>query len=301
MHTLLIDGSNLLFRTYWVAETRQHLINSKGQWTGPVYLFLRSLKAITDSVKPDSIWLAWDKRINHPSTNFRKKLAPETYKQNRDTEKTLKIHEQHDILQPWIQSLGVKQIYPWVLEADDIISWLSKKKCDRSTIVSVDKDMLQLVDSNVQYYNPVKKKTITVNNFEEETGIAVEHFVNYKSILGDKSDNIKGIEGYGILKSKKLAIKGYDNILKELSDSDKDLFLHNKQLMDLSESYLKEEGELVCYEEQYNKQVNFKPDMNKFKELCDDAELYSFTKDIDKWKQTFSRSQPLVDLISSLS
>jgi DNA polymerase-1 len=301
MNNLVVDGSNLLWRVVWVAETRPKLINSKGQWTGPTYLFLKSLKSITEQFKPDSIWITWDKRLNHPSTNFRKSLAPDTYKQNRDTEKSLKIHEQQEILIPWLQSLGIKQMYPWVLEADDIISWLAKKKCQRSTIVTVDKDMLQLVDGNTQYFNPIKKKIININNFEEEVGVKVEHFVYYKALLGDKSDNVDGIDGYGTQKSKKLVVEGYDHILSTLSDDNKRKFLHNVTMMDLNESYLKEEGEVECYEKQFNKQNNLQPDMNKFKELCNETEFFSITKELDRWKSAFSRSNTLSNLIAQLS
>lgn len=302
MHTLLIDGSNMLFRTYWVADTRPNkLINAKGQWTGPVYLFLKSLKSLTDQFKPDSIWITWDKRLNYPSTNFRKVLAPDTYKQNRDTEKTLKVHEQQELLIPWLQSLGIKQIYPWVLEADDIIGWLAKEKCQRSTIVSVDKDLLQLVDGNTQYFNPIKKKLITINNFEEEVGIKVEHFVHYKALLGDKSDNVEGIDGYGIQKSKKLAVNGYDKILETLNENNRNKFLHNIEMMNLNGSYNKENGELECYEKQFNEQKDLQPDMKKFKELCDQTEFYSIIKDLDKWKNTFSRNNSLTNLIAQLS
>jgi len=301
MHTLLIDGSNMLFRTYWVADTRPKLINSKGQWTGPVYLFLKSLRSLTEQFKPDEIIITWDKRLNHPSTNFRKQLAPDTYKQNRDNDKTLKIHEQQELLKPWLQSLGVKQIYPWVLEADDIISWLSKEKCQRSTIVSVDKDMLQLIDGNTQYFNPIKKKLITINNFEEEVGIKVEHFVYYKALLGDKSDNVDGIDGYGTQRSKKLVTEGYDHILNTLNEDNQKKFLHNIIMMDLNKSYLREEDEVECYEKQYNEQKDVQPNMNVFKELCNEAEYYSISKEIDRWKSTFSRTNTFNNLIAQLS
>ena len=301
MNTLLIDGSNMLFRTYWVADTRPKLINSKGEWTGPVYLFLKSLKSLADQFKPDDIWVFWDKKLNYPSTNFRKELAPDTYKQNRDNENTLKVHEQHDLLVPWLKALGIKEMYPWVLEADDIISWMTKHKCQQATIVTVDKDMLQLVNNNIQYFNPIKKKLITTKNFEDIVGVKLEHFVNYKAILGDKSDNIEGIAGYGTLKSKKLAEQGLQKILTTLNEENIQRFKHNLKLVDISDSFTKENGEVECYEKQYLEQQNVKPDMNRFKELCNETEFYSFVKELDKWKDSFSRSGTLTSLISLLS
>jgi 5'-3' exonuclease len=299
MNTVIIDGSNLLFRTYWIAETRPKLINTKGSWTGPVYLFLKSLKTIVDKFPSENVWITWDKKKNYPSTNFRKTLAPDTYKQNRDNEKTLKVHEVHDELQPFLKALGIKQIYPWVLEADDIISWLTcEKHGNGSVIVSVDKDMLQLVTTGVSYYNPIKKKTITYENFEQEVGIRLQDFVWYKALVGDKSDNIDGIAGYGVQRGKKLVEQGYDAIVQTLNEENKQKWFDNLKLVDLHGSYNKEVGEVECYTEQYEEQKNLQPNMKDFAALCEEQEFFSIIKDIEKWKDSFCRSQILTNIIN---
>lgn len=301
MNNIVIDGSNLLWRTYWIAETRQKLVNSKGIWTGPIYMFLKSVKGLQEKFKPNSTWVTWDKKLKYPSTNFRKELAPETYKQNRDDDKSRLIHEQHDELAKWLTVLGIKQIYPGVLEADDIISWLTREKLTTSVIVSVDKDLLQLVNTNVHYYNPIKKKLITPDNFVEEVGVEINEYNNYKALLGDKSDNVEGVQGYGVQKSAKLCKEGYDGITAKLSEEDKKKFDKNLLLTNLYDSYLKEEGEVDLYQKQYEEQQFVKADMKKFEEMCQEAEFYSFVKEMDKWKDSFSRGQSLVDLISQLS
>jgi DNA polymerase-1 len=297
---LIIDGSNALHRAFWVAETRSPLVNDKGVWTGPVFIFLRSLKSVVDQFKPDTIWVTWDKRLNYPSTNFRKQLSPDNYKQNRDQEKIARVHEQHDIINKFLITLGVKQIYPWVLEADDIISWLVREKCSTSTIVSVDKDLLQLVTEHTHFYNPIKKKIINHLNFEEETNIGINEFVYYKALLGDKSDNLEGVPGYGVLKSKKLAEQGYNKIIESLSEDDKKIFEHNMTMMNLFGSYNKEEGEIECYNKQYEDLKELKPNIKDFEQLCTEYELNSFVRDIDKWKQSFSRESSLLELLSRL-
>jgi DNA polymerase-1 len=295
---LIIDGSNLLHRAFWVAESRSPLVNTKGVWTGPVFIFLKSLKSNVDQFKPKSIWVTWDKRLKHPSTNFRKTLSPELYKQNRDTEKTAKVHEQHEIISEYLTSLGIKQMYPWVLEADDIISYLTKEKLKPSTIVSVDKDLLQLIDNNTQYFNPIKKSITTVQNFEENHNVEVQHFLNFKSLMGDKSDNVPGVEGYGVMRSKRLAAQGIDTILSVLSESDQEIFKHNVLMMDLHESYNKEEGEKESYNNQFEDQLKVRADIGKFESMCNEAEMYSFVRDLDKWKQSFSRGSRLEELLS---
>jgi DNA polymerase-1 len=297
---LIIDGSNALHRAFWVAETRSPLVNTKNVWTGPLFIFLKSLKSNVDQFKPDNIWVTWDKRLNYPSTNFRKQLSPDNYKQNRDQEKILRVHEQHDIISKFLTVLGVKQIYPWVLEADDIISWLVREKLSNSVIVSVDKDLLQLVDESTKFFNPIKKKIIDVNNFETETNIKVEHFVYYKALLGDKSDNLDGIPGYGVQKSKKLAEQGHDKIIETLTEEEQAVFNHNITMMNLFGSYNKEQGEVECYDKQYNELSTLKSDIKAFEALCEEYELNSFARDIDKWKQSFTRTNALVDLLSLL-
>jgi DNA polymerase-1 len=301
MSNLVIDGSNLLWRTYWIAETRTKLINSQGVWTGPVYLFLKSVKGLQDKFKPNNIWVTWDKKLVYPSTNFRKELAPETYKQNRDDEKAKEIHKQHDELAKWLTALGIKQIYPGVLEADDIISWLVREKLTSSVIVSVDKDLLQLIDSNTHYYNPIKKKLITPENFLQEVGVEINEYNYYKALLGDKSDNVEGITGYGVQRSAKLCKEGYDGIVAKLSVEDKNKFDKNLTLTNLYSSYLKEVGEAELYQDQYEKQQFVKADIKQFEQLCYEVEFHSILKELDKWKEAFSRNQTLVDLIAQLS
>lgn len=300
MNNLIIDGSNLLWRVAWVAETRPKLINSKGTWTGPIYLFLKSLKGLQEKFKPNNTWIAWDKKLVK-GTNFRKELAPETYKQNRDDDKSRQIHEQHDELAKWLTVLGIKQIYPGVLEADDIIAWLTKEKLQSAIIVSVDKDLLQLVNDFCHYYNPIKKKLITPENFVEEVGVEILEYNYYKALLGDKSDNVEGIQGYGVQKSAKLCKEGYNGIVSKLTEEDKKKFDKNLLLTNLSGSYYKEEGEVDLYQKQYEDQQFIKADMKKFEEMCQESEFYSFVKEMDKWKDSFSRQQSLVDLISQLS
>jgi DNA polymerase-1 len=301
MNSLVVDGSNLLWRVTWIAETRTKLVNSKGVWTGPIYMFLKSMKGLQERFKPNNVYVTWDKKLVYPSTNFRKELAPETYKQNRDDEKSKQIHEQHDELAKWLTALGVKQIYPGVLEADDIIAWLTREKLTDATIVSVDKDLLQLITNSVHYYNPIKKKLITPENFLEEVGVEINEYNNYKALLGDKSDNVEGVAGYGVQRSAKLCKEGYEGIMQKLDEEDKKKFDKNLVLTNLFGSYYKEEGEVELYQEQYEKQQSIKADMKKFEEMCQESEFYSIVKEMNKWKEAFSRNRSLVDLISQLS
>jgi hypothetical protein len=89
--------------------------------------------------------------------------------------------------------------------------------------------------------------------------------------------------------------------MSKLSEDDKKKFDKNLLLTNLYSSYLKEEGEADLYQKQYEEQQLIKADMKKFEEMCQETEFYSFVKEMDMWKDTFSRGQSLVDLISQLS
>ena len=301
---LIIDGSNALHRAYWQAESNKlDSTYNDIHDIGTIYIFLKSLKATVEKFPSDEIWITWDKKINHPSTNFRKELAQNLYKKQRDPEKTLKVHEYHDRLSDWLDLLGVYQLYPYVLEADDVISWLAQKNdTGNNIIVSMDKDLLQLVSSNTTIYNPTKKIMITPMNFESITGVKIENYVYYKALLGDTSDNVVGVSGYGKVKSKKLAELGINNIKAKLSEEDYALFDKNMQMMDLSDSFTKEVGEVECYLQQCDEiYANIKPNINGFESKCEANGLLQFSRKISEWRRIFDPLEnTLVRLISNL-
>jgi len=291
----------MLYRSYWVAQ------NMKSDFldtydVGTIYRFLKSLKSAVDKFKPDETWVAWDKRLTYPSTNFRKKLADNTYKQHRDPAISEKVHGYHDRLVKWITALGVYQMYPNVLEADDVMSWLIQENKDgENIIVTVDKDLLQLVDSQTTCYNPIKKVIINLSNFESVVGVPVKDFLYYKALLGDTADNIEGVEGYGKAKSKKLAMLGLDAIKEHLSPESFVKFDTALQMMDLSYSFTKEEGEVEVYTKQLEEQrEQIKPKIKEFEELCENSGIYIFSRKINEWRNSFVTEQSIVALLAKL-
>ena len=205
MTTLLVDGNNTLHRAYWVANNiGRPLVNSKGINTGSIFSFLKTVKSNADQFNADKIYIAWDKKLGNKE-NFRKTLTEGTYKGNRDQERNKAVYEEADTIVEVTATLGIRNIFPGNLEADDVIGWLSKEIPGKKIIVSVDNDFAQLVSPEVSFYNPIKKLLVDTNNFETVYGLTPEEFVYYKCIVGDKSDNIEGVEGIGKVKGLKLA------------------------------------------------------------------------------------------------
>lgn len=196
--TLIIDGNNLIYRCYYVAEVMNP---DKPVGLLHLHMFLNSLKLYAEMYAPKTTIVCWDKRADD-APNMRNEILPE-YKEGRDKSKAQLIHANNDILEEMLAALGVVNFYPKTMEADDCIAFLCHELPDEKVIVSVDKDLLQLVNENVVYYDPMKKVEINLSNFDQNSKISREHFLTEKCMLGDKSDNIQGLRGFGPVKIKR--------------------------------------------------------------------------------------------------
>ena len=111
------------------------------------------------------------------------------------------INNQMARLIQYLQCLPVTLISVDGVEADDVIGYLvgkfEKYATKEVTIMSADKDFLQLVSNKVQVYSPIKKKIYKPKDILDEYGVSSYNFVNYKILMGDSSDNLPGILGLG--------------------------------------------------------------------------------------------------------
>jgi len=277
---LIIDGSSLLHRVFWMNQ-KNNLQTPDVQNSGVIYMFLKSLQFYIKNFKIKNTYVVWDKKLLYPSTNFRYEMTENTYKGFRDKEKAKEVFNNEGTLCDILKTLGVCNLYPRIMEADDVISWLSRK-IKPNIIVSTDHDLLQLIDNDNIVYHPFKKKIFNSQNFEKEMGIPINLYLYYKAILGDYSDNIDGVEGYGPIKSKKLALQYANNEIKDENILNK--IKKNLTLMDLSIGYIKAGSEeVLAYEKQYNEFIK-QVDMKKFKVLCEQLNFRTFVNNINQWK-----------------
>jgi DNA polymerase-1 len=211
-------------------------------------------------------------------SNARRNLYPE-YKANRNSsritnhnifsskdEESESINNQISRLVQYLQCLPITVISIDGLEADDIIGYLANKfqahdETQKVTIMSADKDFLQLVSDKVHCYSPTKKKIYTPKDVLEEFGVSSSNFLNYKILMGDTSDNIPGITGLGPKKLIKLFPELTSNTKVELDEiistsadkvDENKLYLSvverrrqlliNQQLMSLNGSFLSPEN-----------------------------------------------------------
>jgi DNA polymerase-1 len=193
-------------------------MNPDGHHIGGLTGFLKSVGYAIRMSDPTKVVIVFD---GVGGSSARRNLFP-AYKANRNNSRmtnysifSSKDEEQESInnqisrLIQYLQCLPVTVISIDGLEADDIIGYLANKfqkhkETARVTIMSADKDFLQLVSDKVHCYSPTKKKIYTPKDVLEEFGVSSSNFLNYKILMGDTSDNIPGIAGLGPKKLIKL-------------------------------------------------------------------------------------------------
>ena len=222
-HILVVDAMNTLIRSFSLLKA----MNPSGAHVGGLVGFLRSLGYVTRIFDPTRVIIVWDGKGG--SAN-RKNIDP-NYKAQRATsrithwglydtkeEETEALIGQLYRTQDYLECLPVHQLVMEKLEADDIMAWIAKKASNsnvkKCTIVSSDKDFLQLVDDTVEVYAPVKKKTFTKDNIFDELKVLPENYNIVKALLGDNSDNLQGIKGLGI----KTVVSEFPKLLTEKTD-----------------------------------------------------------------------------------
>jgi len=205
-HILIIDSMNMFIRNFVMVKT----ITPEGTHIGGMYGFLRSLGALVRDLRPTRVLCVFDGK---GSTTNRKAINPE-YKANRTgvritnwdlfdnkDQELISIGAQVDRLKDYLGCLPIQIVEIEKLEADDIIAFTAQQFAQRgklATIVSSDKDFLQVIQPGIEVYSPVKKETITVDNVIEKLGVHPTNYLIVKAILGDNSDNLKGVKGVGL-------------------------------------------------------------------------------------------------------
>src|SRR5574344_2823806 len=208
---ILIDGNNLLFRSYYATAYNGNLMkNSKGFPTNALFGFINMLNKIIKEENPKYIMVAFDK-----GKNFRNDLY-DNYKDGRiETPNDLKV--QFPISKEICNLMGIKYIELDNYEADDIIGTFARMadedKNYNATIISSDKDLLQLISDEVDVKLLKQKDYILMNEktFFDTYGIKPIRMVDLKSLMGDPSDNIPGVKGIGE-KTALTLLKEYDSL-----------------------------------------------------------------------------------------
>ena len=200
---ILVDGNNLMFRSYYATlYSGSMMTNSEGFPTNALFGFVNMMNKIISEENPEYIMVAFDigKTFRHEKYDY--------YKGKRD-ETPEDLKKQFPVAKKILNAMGIKYFELAGYEADDIIGTFAKKVDEEAefvaTIVSSDKDLLQLISEDVDVKLLKQKDYIRMNRevFMNTYGLEPIKMIDLKSLMGDQSDNIPGVKGIG----EKTAIK----------------------------------------------------------------------------------------------
>lgn len=287
MKTLIIDGNNLVHRTYWTAKNQSKRTNTDTQEqinNFHIYFTLNAIYSYVTKFNPDKTVVAWDEKPDYRRNSRAEEF--EDYKGNRSSDSS--PHQNNNAIKLILSYLGIPSIFPRELEADDVISYICTETDGEKVIISVDRDFLQLVNESVTLYDPIRKKEFTIETFEEDTGWPRSSWLDAKCLLGDKSDNVPGVMGFGKAKIKKF-FKGEVQLTEEQAE----VYRRNLSLFSLNTFYNKPE-EKKYYEHQLS--VSVTPDWKSFVKECKEREFNSILKKKESWHTLFFLRHKLTSL-----
>lgn len=188
---ILVDGSSYLYRAFHALPA---LTNSKGFPTGAVYGVINMLKRLIADYHPEYMAVVFDAK----GKTFRDEIYAE-YKATRQ-EMPNDLVKQIEPIHQIIRAMGLPLIMVEGVEADDVIGTLAvhSEKAKMKTLISTgDKDLAQLVDSNVTLINTMTNSILNPESVKEKFGVPPERIIDYLTLVGDTSDNIPGVPQVG--------------------------------------------------------------------------------------------------------
>ncbi len=217
-HFYLIDGSGYIFRAYYALPPLSR--KSDGMPTGAVNGFCNMLfKLLEDSKSKENLQKPTHFAVIFDSArkNFRNEIYKD-YKANR-SDAPDDLIPQFDFIRKSVLAFNLPSVELINYEADDLIATYVEqilKIGAKVTIVSSDKDLMQLFNKNVRIYDPMKNKFLVEEDVIKKFGVKSDKVIDVQSLAGDTSDNVPGVPGIGVKTAAEL-INKYGNLEKLLS------------------------------------------------------------------------------------
>ncbi len=278
-HFYLIDGSGYIFRAYYALPplTRKSdglPVGAVSGFCNMLFKLLEDSKSNENSEKPTHFAVIFDSARK----NFRNEIYSE-YKGNR-SETPEDLIPQFDYIRKSVLAFNLPSIELINYEADDLIATYVEQilaEGAKVTIVSSDKDLMQLYKKNVRIYDPMKNKFITKEDVNKRFGVGPESVVDVQALAGDSTDNVPGVPGIGVKIAAELINKyrNLDNLLKNVNkikqNKRRETLLGNKENAIISK-------ELVTLK----KDVPVKNKINEFElKQVDKDKLYEFLREME--------------------
>ena len=305
---LVIDGLNTFIRVFSVIPT----LNDDGIHVGGIVGFLKSVGYAIKTFRPTRTIIVFDGK---GGSTRRRKVYPEyknrkrtKYRLNRSNDfASVEDERQNMIMQlqrcvEYLNDLPVTVLTFDNIEADDTIGYICRQVLTDSeiTVMSTDKDFLQLANSRIKVWSPTKKKMYDEKAVLDEYGISSHNLIWYRVLDGDKSDNIPGVRGLGLKTiQKKLPflsenrIVNIDEVITELPES-KSIIERNFKLMQLSDVDISASTKMKILNN-VNKPIQRLIKM-KFQKMFLEDKLYSALPNLNSWLMTtFNRLNQMAE------
>ena len=275
MKHLIIDCNNLYYRANYVTNLRDR----KGKRISGIFNTMKMLQGLIKKFQPSNLIIVWD--------GGRSKERLEVYSEykanrrvNQKEDDKIDLINQRDIIKEIFSHLPIKQLEIKNLEADDVIGYLSRILKGKKVIISNDNDFLQLIKKDVYLYLPYKDKLLSEKNIEMFLGFPVKYYVLWKCLVGDSSDNIKGIKGIGPKKANAIIINK-SKYKKKLPINSEELEILNRNKYLISIGALLDDGykDIIrnkYISEKYKTDFNYNKVEMIFKKLRFKTLLYDF-------------------------
>lgn len=290
-NVLIIDGLNTFIRVFSSVPS----INDKDEHVGALLGFLRSIGSNIKQFSPTRCIIVFD----GPGGSYRRRKIYPAYKENRRIKKSLNRfnefvsidHEAESMKRQLTRLISYFNLLPITfividnIEADDTIAYIAKQyyegKDNRITIVSSDRDYIQLVNNRINVWSPIKKVLYDEERIKSEFGLHPNNYLLYRVLIGDGSDNIPGVKGIA-LKTLQKRFPIIDNTDIEIED-----------LIEYAEEQIRQNTKIKIYKDV----VDARPQMllnNKLMQLDTvDISLKAKTRIIDLMNAPINRLNQL--------
>ncbi|MDR0406794.1 MAG: hypothetical protein LBH38_01780 [Holosporales bacterium] len=188
---ILVDGSGFIHRAFHAFPP---LTDTQGRPVGALYGFARMILPLLTQAERGALYVFFDAGRQ----TFRHELYAEYKTNRRQTDTTLAI--QFPFVRQFCTAFSIPHFEHLNFEADDLIASFATQIAEKGsacTIVSSDKDLIQLINPHIALYDPMKKAFITPESVLNKYGILPEKMIAFQALVGDQSDCIPGVPGIG--------------------------------------------------------------------------------------------------------
>ena len=205
-HLFLIDGSGFLFRAYFGIKAQ--MTRPDGTPVNAVYGFTQMMLKLVEETDADHIAVIFDRARK----TFRSDIYPE-YKAHRPPPPD-DLVPQFELVRQATRAMNIPAVDMDGFEADDLIATYARQGAEMGaevTIVSTDKDLMQMVGGKIKMFDAMKNKSIGPAEVEEKFGVGPDKVIDIQALAGDSSDNVPGVQGIGI-KTAAILINEYGDL-----------------------------------------------------------------------------------------